>query len=872
MDDFEQDVDQRLDELDTKGHELTQACAFRSANRVANEIRRMARAENRVIAYLNATFTLMNQGIDLLDPEGARDAALEMVSLLESEDRARSIQPNLPEAEYERVVSWSTSCAYDNLAKATATLHGYNSEGIHACIADGIQVCRQTGKLQCVACFREYATDVYAAADDLDMAMHYARSGVAHEDPGPHDRRWAGARDVARLLLLTGQIDAAAEAMEQALKLADTWHTARYARLQTKLEMLEVAHLLGDPGRWEGDGATGNAAEDVPPPGEFVWYEMRSDQVDAVAACCAGEWAKAIELLTTWDRQLTQKKCSSEWFENRLRLVSVHRLAGNDREFERLAEQLGSKAEAARDWLTLRCLKRLNDPSSKTGPVPLVNDLTAGLFAPDTSAGDSDVNVTKGSSTEEPASSVEDASENEESSGRTETPSFVQELQDRLRSVHRAGEEDECNDSINKILTDIMSHDPAASRPVGDARWLIHTVRFVIEDGARGGEIWPWAESIAASFRQDAVMLSLLATLGCSLRFGPNEDLAELINEEQLETMFRESLDLDPSVPRNFDRAGDYFLFMENLGEAERCFARGFRLDRGNSGLAKSLAQIYRRTERERDALTVLDMCLREGCDDPDLPWQAALSAQHIGQHEATLTYLDAYEKLEPDQAWVNYYRAAALLELERPAEALAAADAEAKYYEETPFHVAMHRVAALAGLGRQDEFCERLRAEVLTIRFSDVDYLTPPGLCSLFGTLWTAAAKLLGGGDDLLRQVEDLAISAGLMPDEMFEPEREGREPVEDVNFYECTLQQPLDERWTDWHARLPDEVDWQSYLVRYGVLALTDEDASRAALAWQERAYPLAAKVMEIEQTDEGYRERVGVVWQGFREEGPN
>jgi hypothetical protein len=45
---------------------------------------------------------------------------------------------------------------------------------MHGCISDGIQVCQRTGKLECVNCFREYAAEVYLAADDLPMALHQA--------------------------------------------------------------------------------------------------------------------------------------------------------------------------------------------------------------------------------------------------------------------------------------------------------------------------------------------------------------------------------------------------------------------------------------------------------------------------------------------------------------------------------------------------------------------------------------------------------------------------------------------------------------------------------------------------------------------------
>src|SRR5439155_18241347 len=116
------------------------------------------------------------------------------------------------------------------------------------------------------------------------------------------------------------------------------------------------------------------------------------------------------------------------------------------------------------------------------------------------------------------------------------------------------------------------------------------------------------------------------------------------IAKERLELLFRQSLDLDTDDAANHARAGAWFLGEENYGEAERCLARAFRLQRDNSFLAQRLAEVYNRTERPRDALAVLDLCLREGCDEPQVAWDAALAAFRLDQYDVMLTYLDRFE------------------------------------------------------------------------------------------------------------------------------------------------------------------------------------------------------------------------------------
>ena len=89
---------------------------------------------------------------------------------------------------------------------------------------------------------------------------------------------------------------------------------------------------------------------------------------------------------------------------------------------------------------------------------------------------------------------------------------------------------------------------------------------------SRGTGSWGvWAETVAAPFSQVAVVINVLASLGDALR--DDEEMAERIPDDRLEKLFRASLDLDPFHSLNHFRAGVYYLGMDNLGEAERCFS-----------------------------------------------------------------------------------------------------------------------------------------------------------------------------------------------------------------------------------------------------------------------------------------------------------
>ncbi len=142
----EPEISQQLKELQEKAAELIPKCRFASSSRLYGELRRRGRAEHRAEAYLIGTFFQMDQAQHLLDFQTMRERAVELIAMLENEEQVRQIQPDFPKDQYEFFVYSMTSCAYENLAEATGQLDGYNSEGMHGCISDGIQICRRTGE------------------------------------------------------------------------------------------------------------------------------------------------------------------------------------------------------------------------------------------------------------------------------------------------------------------------------------------------------------------------------------------------------------------------------------------------------------------------------------------------------------------------------------------------------------------------------------------------------------------------------------------------------------------------------------------------------------------------------------------------------
>ena len=834
------DVDASLNAQLRAAAELRERCLYRSALRAAGEARRAAEAERRLIPYLTASFYEMNAAQSTFDPALGREAAVRTIALLESADAARAFQGDYDEAAYEHTAGWMTACAYDNLATHTGQLQGYNSPGMQACVADGIAVCRRTGKLRCITCFREYATQVFRAADDVPMALHHARGNAAKPiDRRGDDRRFVGSRDEALLLLLSGDPDAAWAAGQRTVRLAATYHSAADAATEARWVLLQAA-TVADRADWLAE-ATALPAVAVP-----ADEHPAQDWRDALLAGLSGDGPAALDTLARWDKRLSDAGCLSDWFETRLRLVALYRRAGQDGRAAALCTPLRAKATAAQDFLTLNRLDRLLDPAVVPSPLATVAPPAgpAAVTPPP-------VLPTVARPAAGPMDDVYAA--------------LGQEVQQRLA----AGDEHAPPDLL-PVLAMVLTIPPERLARAADAARFLHLLGFLSRQPTTDARrTWDWAKRAAAAHPQSADVLGLLGALGDQLR-QVDPSLADAVPPAELADLFRRAMDLAPDGATAFGRAGLFFLHQGDDAEAERCLARAFRLDRSNAFIARELSDLYGHTDRLSDGLAVLDLCLRESppdAADPEVLWKAGLAATSLDRAEAAVTYLSQLEQLQPGRQWVAYYRAIGLLGLKRFPEAAVAIEREAGLVQmPTALHVHTVRAAAAAGVGDAAAVRRHVDAAVRP-PLSSVTYLSRAGVVGCFTRLWAAAAVL--DDDDTVRaRLKERLLASGLTPAEVWADARSAGHPIQDLTHYWCDMRQPLDERWAAAGHAMPGTEGWTAYRVRYGVLAADASDAAQRAVAWQRRSAPLPPDVESVAVDAGPFTDAPGVTRRGYPE----
>ncbi len=849
----EQEIDQQLRALQEKAGDLISQCRFSSSSRMYGELRRRGRAEHRAHAYVMGTFFQMDQAQYLLDFQTMRERAVELIALLEDEEQLRQIQTDFPRDQYEYLVYSMSSCAYENLAEATGQLEGYNSEGMHACIADGLQICRRTGKTGCVSCFREYACDVYLSADDPDIAGHQCRLVMEQEggwsDRG--DRRWLASSKLAWLEALHGRFDEALVTIEQALEF--TSGEAVSLKFESRIRTLLLRDTIRLAAGLEPLLPTDPAFSEMPSGEECPIFENSLDLNQALLAVRERNWDDASRLLTKWDQRLQKCNGTHLWFETRLRLIAMKRTAGDQKSAEALAKQLEQRARTANDYLTLRRLQQLMDSENPSSLA--VASVPRKSAAETTTSGE----VTSTEIESDTALSAETAA--------VEPPTPLAEQITELRGRMTELMENPGEEEFEALRADVMAMDASLVSHHDDTAGILHLMGYLVGSGEDGEDIWKWANALAASHRNQSVVISLLGTLGDALRSTGNEMLAEKITADRTEQLFRKSMELDPAKARNFLRAGDHFAAQDNSGEAERCYARAFRLDRTDGNIVRRLADLYDNTDRPRDALHVLDVSLREGSDDAQVAFDAAMLAFRLQQYDATLTYLEKFEQLAGESLWTNYYRSVCFYEQGDYQKALECIDREEKLAESAGWHLELMK--AVTKIRLQDIPGAQPHLEVaLSTPFFEIDFLSSTGLMELMQRLAVVADEVLNDQAMVVR-IESRLLRSGLMPESWFQWQRESKDlkPVENVRLYRCLIHQPLDETWNDNPDRLSDQQDWDSYITEWGVLAQSEDEAKETALKFQSMCSELEATVQEILEGDEAYTDVPGPVWQGAR-----
>ena len=891
-------IEKELSGINDAAGDLMESAFCLSAYKLYGELRSRARSEGQLGFYVFGTFFQMTLSQRLLQFETVRERAVELIAIFEDEEQARKIEPSLDLDQYENMIYSMGACAYEVLAEATGALDGYNSEGMQECLTGGIEVCHRIGKLSCIQCFREYACDTHTAADDYELARYHCKQVLNQENDFPErgNRRWLAMLRLATMDLLEGQHESARSKLEQAaeLALAKSVNDTPGAQVAVMLERVSLDLIETRPM----DEQTRILLTGLPPRGECPEYDLDVDLLTALGHAMNQEWEQADKLLTTWNKALKQGKAVTKWLETGIRLVALFRLRGDMTKAKRVSIQFEEAATKANDWQSIRRLHQIFDDSIEITPLGTVIKNTR---SPSALSQSEPSNVATDMEVKPPKEIKAAESETKE---LTPLGPWLDDLTERIHNAGKVAEKDsqlKVNVTLfRQELLERPAKDFAHPEDIGRAMYLMN---FLITPDCDRAVVWKWANTLVSSNQEVAYLISLLGRLGMTISmldrltaelnfdshkqaFNDVDDFDDLddddldgfddelaregelpptsISNERLEQLIRKSLQMEATGVNNNFRAAEVFEYIGNASEAERCYARAFKLDRTRDDAALALSRIYSETDRLQDALYVLDLCIREGGDSGELLFEAALKAHALTQHELQVSFLQKLHERHAPGPWTNYYLSSGLLELKRPQEALDAIDREVLLFESKGLHIDSVRAAAYAQLGQSSDAAKFVRL-ALSRPLAQINDLTLSGVSGAFERLITAA-KMCPDERALQLEVEQKMLIAGIATESFFEQIRADEKPC-DLYLYQCYISQPLDAAWPESDGCLPDQTDWLTYIAQWGVLARDVAEAEDVALKWQAKCYPLEGTLVDIDSSDETLHDRPGIAFQGPR-----
>jgi len=986
-------IEKELADLNDAAGNLMDSAHCQSAYRVYGELRSRAKSEGHLAYYVFGTFFQMNLAQKLLQFETVRERAVELIAIFEDEEQARKIEPSMDLEQYGSIIYSMGACAYEVLAEATGELDGFNSEGMQECLTGGIEVCHRIGKLSCVQCFREYASDIHIAADDYELARYHSNQVLQQNSDFPErgDRRWLANLRLARMDILEGQHESARIKLEQATLLAKAKSVtdSMGAEIAVMFER-RTLDLLEDR---QDDARTEATIQLLPPRGECPEYDLAMDSLAALKFAKESKWDQAESLLVPWNRSLRQNKSITKWLENGVRLVALYRLQGDIVKAKRLCVPFEDAATKANDWQTIRRLNQTLDDSKPITPLGTV--VKNSRFIPPKPL--EELPKQEPCKFELSQSPPRSSPESEIASlSASPLSTWLNELAVRTQNrIDSTSERDAVAIDPLLILRELLDKDRSAFTHPEDIGKALYLVNFLITPATDRVEIWKWANQLVSTHQDVGYLVSLLGRLGMTISMidrlsaemarelafkdfdndpqmpdftgteelddledlddsdlddsdlddsdldeeevdhdkseeegledgvagkssqngafsdshelpddsflnadldssdeedellqDPEEseevsfatffgnlaaearDLSEIsdssISNERLDQLIRKSLLIDSRSVNNNFRAAEVYEYIGKEGEAERCYARAFKLDRRRDDAALALSRIYSESDRLQDSLYVLDLCIREGGDSPELLFEAALKAHALTQYELQVSFLQKYHQRHQPIPWTYYYLSSGLLELKRPDEALAAIEKEVSLFNSHGLHIDSVRAAAYAQMGQSDQAIEQIK-KALAHPLVEIENLTISGISGAYERLINAA-RTCPDEKDIQALVEDRMLKAGIATESFFEHARSGEKPC-DLYLYQCYVLQPLEITWFDYEGCLASQTEWEAYMAQWGVLARDEDEAEAIVLKWQRKCYTLEPELMDIQVDDELLHDRPGVAFQGAR-----
>lgn len=680
-----EEIEDRVDALFEEANRLSDAFRKRSCAKIAGEAKRLAKRHRLLFPYLHACFTISNSLIQTYDFQEAFDNALEMIALLESEERARAFQADYDEDRYAYFTYWYTAPAYDFIGTCTAHKNGYNSPLVHGAVEDGINVSRRTGKLENIDNFLEYATQIAMAAGDYDLAYNYSHRCVVDYTPqGGHDRRWVSQDEIGMIYLQRGMFTAAVAALQMALEFAETYHTPKDALIESSVKLSMALALAGlesdfkiqsEPNCYIINGVEYERDEYL----ETYIQIFRKETVDEIIA---GKYASTSAKLAEMERYCISKDALSLWFDLRreriaariLRDRAVKNGADSDEckiegpSLGALCEELRAKAVPANQWSAINALNAMLQENFPVSPLGISFPPDSGPFALKDSAQDGfgahvpleerNITVVKIKSEAEDENLNPEQLEENSSEIYTEYEKILPELYERKSKKLEANiteqefDEEEYANWMNSLFRKSMEETLPRTGSALEAMIVIHTVAQIdfepIFSGPVGPEkTWNDAERFMKKFPENARLLTACALLGMNLldfaiEKRMNLETLRIPSESFIAELAEKAFDIRPD---RYSIAFTVGSIMHRFGrekEAQRYLSRACQLARSEDSAVFLLGSIYKEKERFQDAFVLYDMYFRAGGRNPRIFYVAIELACKCRNYRETILYANA--------------------------------------------------------------------------------------------------------------------------------------------------------------------------------------------------------------------------------------
>ena len=139
-------------------------------------------------------------------------------------------------------------------------------------------------------------------------------------------------------------------------------------------------------------------------------------------------------------------------------------------------------------------------------------------------------------------------------------------------------------------------------------------------------------------------------------KFAEGVELASSGKLDDAEAVFKEILEIQPGIPEVYRNLGYVYVKKEDWANAEASYQSALDLRPGDSGFVAALAEVYRKTGREDEAMELLSQTASDNPEDATSQFNRGLFLLEAGKSEEAQAAFEAALAADPGMAEAHYH------------------------------------------------------------------------------------------------------------------------------------------------------------------------------------------------------------------------